>query len=416
MAAAAGMLVDAAASTDAAVAVQCLPFPADHDLFVYDTQGPATLVGSNSFEVARELTGPVMQQGIGIPDIALPSSGPLPERLQEFRFLRFGSSGRSWIIALRGIASFGVSDGAEVSAQLRYRDGDFSPTFAGLTLRVDGQLAFYYALGGAVASLAPPAELSIEQAAATCREEGDCGAWSSYNLRVRDTGMGAAQELAPLEQKTVGRFRVTHGGDSQQVPSQKEGGCSDWFVSHSEVIAQRSELLVSPRSNCRMSQSSSLAGVRIELAPDVPCRFSLSQAAAGIEIPYTVVVDAAVNEVVREHTSVSACTPANMRPADLFTFEELSGNLQQYAIVDVGNCGGSNSPAMTLAAGRYPHVFRWDGVNWSGPSDTGNPKGAAFPSGAYTLRLRAAGTSHNPNGDNPLPFELLTALEITLVP
>jgi len=40
-----------------------------------------------------------------------------------------------------------------------------------------------------------------------------------------------------------------------------------------------------------------------------------------------------------------------------------------------------------LRKGTYARTFTWDGVNWTGPSDTGNPKGAPFPPGDYTLTV-----------------------------
>ena len=54
--------------------------------------------------------------------------------------------------------------------------------------------------------------------------------------------------------------------------------------------------------------------------------------------------------------------------------------------------------------------FPWDGRNWYGPSDTGNPKGPAFPAGSYVLELSAQGT-HAGAG-----FEVQDSLPLTLVP
>ena len=42
-----------------------------------------------------------------------------------------------------------------------------------------------------------------------------------------------------------------------------------------------------------------------------------------------------------------------------------------------------------MPKGTYPRTFTWDGVNWRGPSDTGNPKGPPFPPGDYTLTIAA---------------------------
>ncbi len=47
---------------------------------------------------------------------------------------------------------------------------------------------------------------------------------------------------------------------------------------------------------------------------------------------------------------------------------------------------------MTLHRGLYGGSFSWSGRNWAGPSDTGNPMGAAFPTGSYALTVGAKGT------------------------
>ena len=47
---------------------------------------------------------------------------------------------------------------------------------------------------------------------------------------------------------------------------------------------------------------------------------------------------------------------------------------------------------MTLPAGQASGEFTWTGRSWWGPSDTGNPMGAPFPPGSYTLEVSAVGT------------------------
>jgi hypothetical protein len=66
------------------------------------------------------------------------------------------------------------------------------------------------------------------------------------------------------------------------------------------------------------------------------------------------------------------------------------------------------------------YEFRWDGVNWSGPSDTTNPKGAFFPPGIYTLTVHASGTYAAADGGEDAgtdsPFELTSSVELLLTP
>jgi hypothetical protein len=407
---------DGQASQDARVAVndasaQCDPAPDTYQLLAFDTEGPTSLLdGANE---PRELVGFVMQEVQGLPAESIPDGSARPQRPEQFRVLRVLGDGHAWVIAVRDIPSFGVHIGDAVTVELRHHWGGFSPDLASLSIRVSGQLAFFYGLGGAVTSMTPPSELTVEQGAALCMRQSTCGDWAVYALRVRDTASGTVSELEPDARGSVGAFEVIHGGDSQQLPS-PHGTCPDWFVSRSQLIAYRHE--PSSSAGCRQTAASSLPGVRIEFPTDAACRFSLSQAAAGIEIPYTLVVDADVPNVVRGHTAVSACTPRDLLPADLFTDEELSGNGQQYALRSQGLCPTPDLTPITLAAGRHAHVFRWDGVNWMGPSDTSQPKGPPFPAGTYTLKVRADGSVPATSGAATRPLEVLGTLQVTLTP
>ena len=47
----------------------------------------------------------------------------------------------------------------------------------------------------------------------------------------------------------------------------------------------------------------------------------------------------------------------------------------------------------TLNTGVTTSSYDWAGLNWSGPSDTGNPPGEPFPAGQYTFEVRAIGES-----------------------
>jgi hypothetical protein len=80
-------------------------------------------------------------------------------------------------------------------------------------------------------------------------------------------------------------------------------------------------------------------------------------------------------------------------PSGLMVFERLSGSGQDYCLCDrglpnPGYCGQST----TLHAGVYSAAFTWDGRNWTGPSDTNNPKGDYFPAGSYRLDIIAQGS------------------------
>ena len=73
---------------------------------------------------------------------------------------------------------------------------------------------------------------------------------------------------------------------------------------------------------------------------------------------------------------------------------------------------------MTLRAGRYEGSFEWTGRNWYGPSDTGNPMGAPFPPGTYTLEIRAEGLYRLEEdcATCPAPYDVRATVEFDLVP
>jgi hypothetical protein len=139
--------------------------------------------------------------------------------------------------------------------------------------------------------------------------------------------------------------------------------------------------------DCTTGSDSTLPGVAIEFTT-ADCTYTLAEAAAGIEIGYRVVAAADVPNVVPTPQDAGGCGKPG--PSGLIPFAKLEGNNQSYCICDEGICP-SNPSAVTVPAGSYPGTFAWDGVNWTGPSDFGNPKGEPFPPGDYTLTVSAIG-------------------------
>lgn len=145
-----------------------------------------------------------------------------------------------------------------------------------------------------------------------------------------------------------------------------------------------------PPTSCEGVGVSNLEGVCIWF-PEPGGLWLLEEAAAGIEIPYYVIVEADVPDVVPVEQDIGGCQEPG--PSGLITFERLTGNEQGYCLCDLGLCGPpGGEPAGTVMAGEWPASFSWTGVNWSGPSDTNNPPGPPFPPGEYTLEVSAIGT------------------------
>jgi hypothetical protein len=158
-----------------------------------------------------------------------------------------------------------------------------------------------------------------------------------------------------------------------------------------------------------LDATSTLPGVRVRFAPQ-GCTFTLAQAKAGVTIPYDVVIDADVAGVI------PSVVPYQLDPgaSGLQMHEVLSGAGQHYCVCDVGLGPGGNKVPITLKAGTFSAAFQWDGRNWDGPSDTGNPKGPPFPVGTYRLDVKTDGTFTDDAGTHA--FVVAGAFRITLVP
>jgi hypothetical protein len=193
--------------------------------------------------------------------------------------------------------------------------------------------------------------------------------------------------LGSAERARLGDYDVWHRRTAEQTSSTSQ--CADWFVADSTVaIAHHSPLSQAPGKPCAVTSGSNLAGVHIDI-DDSACNFTLQQAMAGITLRYNVVVDADVPAVTPQRQDAGGCQTPDA--SGLFLGENIAGGGQSYCVCDTGLCAPLTVAPVILKAGSYPGTFTWDGRNWSGPSDTGNPKGAAFPAGTYTFRVRASG-------------------------
>jgi hypothetical protein len=145
-----------------------------------------------------------------------------------------------------------------------------------------------------------------------------------------------------------------------------------------------------------------------------PCSYSMAEIAAGIQIPWHEEVDQTISGLHPTQTDAGRC----MQPDDagLIVTYQISGGGQQYCLCDQGLCA-PQSFTTTALAGNYYHAIAWDGRNWFGPSDTGNPEGAPFPPGTYTIVLTTTGTfDSDPGATSGGPFTLTATRTITITP
>jgi hypothetical protein len=158
---------------------------------------------------------------------------------------------------------------------------------------------------------------------------------------------------------------------------------------------------------CTPTGASSLAGVTIDF-PSPRCTFTLAEAAAGLAIPYRVVVASPVAQVVPAPLDAGGCGQPDA--SGLIVAGSIGGGTQRYCVCDTGLCPAPDQTPHAVPAGTYPATFTWTGENWSGPSDTNNPKGPPFPPGDYTLLVTTHGTHAG------AAFEVTGALPIHLTP
>lgn len=166
-------------------------------------------------------------------------------------------------------------------------------------------------------------------------------------------------------------------------------------------VAQNGPDCESPQ--CAPNSTSTLNGVSIEFAAD-RCTWTLAEAAAGIEIPYTIRI--VEEQTIMPTSQQNGCDVPG--PSGLRQQERVHGGDHLYCLCDVGLCMADNI-SVSLVPGDYEFAVVWDGVNWTGPSDFGNPKGEPFPPGIYNVEVRAIGTV---DGDE---YEVTGVLPLSLV-
>jgi len=157
-----------------------------------------------------------------------------------------------------------------------------------------------------------------------------------------------------------------------------------------------------PQPECVTTGESSLAGAEIVFMGD-RCSWTLEEVAAGVEIPYVITISE--EQQITPESQQNGCDEPG--PSGLRQQERIFGMDQSYCICDVGLCG-PGPVVVDLVPGEYEFAVQWDGVNWIGPSDFGNPKGEPFPPGEYTVQVRAVGTAHD------VPYEVTANMQIWL--
>lgn len=138
--------------------------------------------------------------------------------------------------------------------------------------------------------------------------------------------------------------------------------------------------------------------------------YTVAEAAKGIKIPYKIIVEQDLSNVIPLPYGPSNYTPAG--PSGMHPLERISGNGNNYALLDFGLGRPPQEIVKTIKKGTYTHTFEWDGRNWNGPSDTGQPKGKPFPPGTYDLTISMHGKVVTDAGKKP--YEITRKAKVVL--
>jgi hypothetical protein len=103
-------------------------------------------------------------------------------------------------------------------------------------------------------------------------------------------------------------------------------------------------------------------------------RYRLDLAAA---LPYT----------APDSQGCSRCAGYTSDPASLIDTAVLGLGVARYCRCDVGCCPPTTAHPVTLQPGSTSGEIDWPGLQWGGPSDTGNPLGPPFPPGGAVVQV-----------------------------
>jgi hypothetical protein len=186
----------------------------------------------------EQISGVVVGTGHGIPsEFDIHSWSPAATR-----WIKIDDGGHVWTIVAHNVPPFAVRKGSAVSATYVFFSAPFSPDHVALELRVNGELAFYYGLGGNFDDLNLPHEVEfLARGAASCESFGGCLSWSEFDLRIAmngsepiTVGTGESKEQGGYVIKNVRVAQGTGGGPQQ---------CADAFVSDTTILVARTSPL-----------------------------------------------------------------------------------------------------------------------------------------------------------------------------
>jgi hypothetical protein len=138
--------------------------------------------------------------------------------------------------------------------------------------------------------------------------------------------------------------------------------------------------------------------------------FSLSEAANGVEFEYTVSIAEDIPGMIPRPQDMGKAAGPGL--TGMYPFVKIYGAGNSYSLADVGLAAPREREPTVIAAGVYPLSFGWKGRNWDGPSDWGQPYGAPFPPGTYSVTVSMIG--ERMTADGPVAYRIQKTVSLVL--
>lgn len=154
-----------------------------------------------------------------------------------------------------------------------------------------------------------------------------------------------------------------------------------------------------------------LDGLEIDLCKK-QYEFTLAEVAKGVELCYVVQSSKPLTGMVPMPQDIGGASRPG--PTGMYPFFEIKGKGQSYAFRDVGIAPRIARMPKTIKPFNVMQKVKWEGRNWGGPSDTGQPKGKPFPAGTYEFTVSVVGKVKTPDGLKP--YRVSESVKVILKP
>lgn len=215
------------------------------------------------------------------------------------------------------------------------------------------------------------------------------GAWVDY--RTCDTS-SCVPDTTCFTNECPGQCAEDNCGGCGRSDDCWAAGCQWNLVAESASCGRKPEVVEPPDVPCSVDATNDdLPGVSVHLEADA-CTFLPGE---GGQFRYTVTFDQSVEFTSESSGGACGLCGVTTDPETWTTFVIDGGDAKYCPECDVGCCAPTEEAPVTFDAQSTQGTVDWPGLEWSGPSDTGNEPTEPFAPGSYeakvTLRLPGLG-------------------------